>query len=321
MGDDRPARYVEADGKIVYRASSLGACDRALVALARGMKPAPHPQWFQEVLDEGNKYEDTIRQMWAEKMPLDKPMVFVDQVELELTVLPGIVIRSHVDDVATNGELAYLREYKKFRDSTWPKFMSQGVECGANYPWQVSAMWHALVQDGYEVECDFVAGHLVDDEIIEVEGKHLLSPPLPLKAIIKKIARVERLIDEGFDPMEVDCIKSYPCGFWKLHDEDESPAVTTYQLQSDAEIAAWTEWHAAKQILDMAAEMTKAAEKRKKAAFATLVTAAGDAKKIEHDGAVLTRVTSTTPEKTITRAGYTSDYFKVATNKKDKTNG
>ena len=50
MSDDRPARYTQDDGTVVYRASSIGACERALLAAARGYDKRAHQQWFQEVV-------------------------------------------------------------------------------------------------------------------------------------------------------------------------------------------------------------------------------------------------------------------------------
>ena len=42
---DAPARYVQDDGLVVWRASALGGCERRLVAAARGEEASPHPQW------------------------------------------------------------------------------------------------------------------------------------------------------------------------------------------------------------------------------------------------------------------------------------
>ena len=40
MGDNRPVRYVEPDGTIVYRASGLGLCDRIYAALDQAARGA-----------------------------------------------------------------------------------------------------------------------------------------------------------------------------------------------------------------------------------------------------------------------------------------
>lgn len=327
MGDNRPARYVDPDGSIIYRASSLGSCERALVAHARGLTPMPHPEWFQEVLDEGTQFEDEIRRMWA-RDPLSVASAeykFVDQVELELKVMDGpgrgVIVRSHTDDLAIHGNQAILREYKKFRPSTWQKFVSQGVECNQNYPWQVSAMWHALLQQGCDdITCEFVGGQLSEagGVLLHVEPKILHTPPIPLKAIIKKVGKVEALIDEGYDPSEVPCTKQYPCGFWKLHDPE--PEVEVHQVADGDEAQAWAAWHTEQQIVKTAEQMLKAAKERRQRAMDALVAAAPNAKKFERDGAVLTRITSHVPEKTRTVAAYDTDYLKIS-KRKDQEDG
>ncbi|MFK5283888.1 hypothetical protein ACI3PL_30355, partial [Lacticaseibacillus paracasei] len=70
---------------------------------------------------------------------------------------------------------------------------------------------------GYE-ECDFVGG-LYDgnDNIADIYVHHLAMPPVPLKAIIRRIARLENMIEEGVG-IDVKCSepKMYPCPFFYL---------------------------------------------------------------------------------------------------------
>lgn len=242
-GDNRPIRYVEpCDGagerneKVVYRASSLGSCERALVAAARGHMPSPKPDWFQEVLDEGHVCEPQIKAMYTERTgaPISHDQ---HEGEFEVGEIDGrlVVVRFHTDGLtypiregsgdgtAPGFGEAVLFEAKKFRASTWEKFQRQGVECNTNYPWQVSAMMWGL---GIE-ECEFVGGLCEFDDwneprIVDIDIKHLAPPPLPRKALTQRVVRLERLINTGFDAPEVDCSKSmFPCPYWKFHDEDD----------------------------------------------------------------------------------------------------
>lgn len=231
--DERPPRYVERAGRpakgeldtVVYRASSLGMCERAIVAIANNVPRAPWPAKFQEVLDEGTAYEDTIRQMHAaEHGDGDGTAESQALIELEVGELYGrrVIVRAHADDVIGNSLEGYvLREYKKFRDSTWPNFVRMGVEVHVNYPWQVAAMMHGLSQingklEDIDVVCEFVGGHLVDGAIVETSHTLLAIPPIPLKAIRLRLARLERMINEGLAPDEVACTPQYPCGFWNM---------------------------------------------------------------------------------------------------------
>lgn len=321
MGDDRPARYAEKqpDGGelIVYRASGLGGCPRAFVALAQGMIPEPWPADFQVYLDEGTAFEDPIRQRALEKWPVGRDVQFTDQVELNLHVMDGIVVRSHVDDLAiegtSDGTIAWLREYKKLRISGWPRFLTQKVEIHHNYPWQVSAMMHALKQDGNTAVCEFIGGKVDKGELVDLERFVYQDPPLPLKAIIKKIAGIELLIEQGYDPSEVTCTNQYPCGFYKLH--DEKPEVEKVELKDAAHLAVFTEWQRAASVVKTAKAMLADGETKKKAAHEALVAITGKAKKVSNGTVTLTRVTFDTEEQVITRKAFTTDYFKQPTEK------
>jgi len=217
MSDNRPSRY-EEDGKVVYRASSLMMCDRMFIALAEFYTPQAHPAWFQEVLDEGTNAEQSIIDMYESKY--DR-IVSGGQQEVELEVLDGVFIRGHTDGKTQDNTLF---EAKKFRESTWGKFMRNGVEAMPWYPWQVSAYMHGL---GME-ECDFVGGLFKDGQIVDVEVKHLSMPPIPMKGLIKRVAHLEALVNKGKRVDDVPCnVQMYPCPFFYLHDADDSAVPPT----------------------------------------------------------------------------------------------
>lgn len=218
QGDDGRggARYVDDDEMVVYRASALGRCERALVAAAQGEEAQPWPDWFQTVLDEGREKEELILQLFEEEY---NRAVADQQRVVDLTVMRGVVVRGHIDGLTYEGVRPQLVEVKKFRESTWDDFLRQGVEVHQGYPWQVSAYMHAL---GIE-DCALVGGRLDEiGEITEVEVKWLTAPPLPLKAIVKRVRELERIIGAGFSATEVRCEEAdYPCPYYHLHDEKE----------------------------------------------------------------------------------------------------
>lgn len=312
MGDDRPARYLEGD-RVIYRASSLGACERALVALATGHQPRPHPQWFQDVLDEGTAMEPFIRAMHDDARA-EHPG-WQDQYEGEFAVgqIGGreVVVRYHADDVLIDGSDALLREYKKFRESTWDKFIQQGVECNANYPWQVAVMMHSLQEMGLSVFCEFIGGKYVDGAIVGTHAFPVIDPPIPRIAIIKKIARVERLIAEGLVPDEVPCQVRFPCGFWYLH--DDKPEVPTVELTEDDQLAALRDWKVQAGIAKTAKQMLETAEKNRKAVALTLAGWISDnavgAGMIDGVRVQIKRHVQEVEAHTQTVRAYTKDYF------------
>jgi hypothetical protein len=325
--DERPARYVEPydnpehphiTEKVVYRASGLGGCERSLVATARDIPRRDHPEWFQAVLDEGTEAEAEIRRQFHVAM-LEDPVTrdgWEDQAELEMTIanIEGrlVVVRAHADDVHRDGRDgggAVLREYKKFRTSTFGEFLRRGVEVQPYYPWQVAAMMWALRDAGYNVVCQFVGGEFDGESIVRVEHETLADPPIPRAGILQRVARLERMVNEGLDPSEIDCPKLYPCGHWFLHDEDEIVA-----LDDPDAAQAVADWEDADDQVKAAKAALKAAEDDKKKITETLRGFWPDDGKAQvtfSDGTrhTLTRVVRVVEPATIERKGYTSDYF------------
>lgn len=218
-GTQNPARWIAEDGQIYYRASSLGMCDRMFLAMSMWYTPVAHPDWFQAVLDEGTRMESEIIAKYTEKYELE---VSYPQFETDLEILTGIHIVGHVDGFVypPPDAAGVLFEAKKFRSSTWRKFLRMGVECMPQYPWQVAAYMHALELE----ECQFVGGHLlVPDEgepyISEVEVKYLSSPPIPLLGLKKRIMSLEAMINDSGSPYDRPCnVSMFPCPFYYLHD-------------------------------------------------------------------------------------------------------
>lgn len=201
-------------------------CDKMFVALANFYEPKEHPEWFQEILDEGTNSEEAIIQMYLEKGGLE---VTNQQRELNWEVMDGVVIRCHTDGEEADG--LGLFEAKKIRQTQWEKFKRVGVEYGKTYPMQVAAMMFA---GDYEW-CSFTGGkyNMETGEIDEVFTHHLASPPVPKLAILKRISHLEKIIDEGLQPQDVPCnVKQYPCPVFYLHDEEEY-AKDTVRLKGD----------------------------------------------------------------------------------------
>lgn len=315
MSDDRPIRYVDKDGTVVYRASALGGCDRAFVACAKNMHALPWPDDFQAILDEGTRMEPVIREMWDAHTGMPTKG---DQAEYDLRISEGVVVRCHIDGSTGDGT---LREFKKFRDSTWPEFLRKGVEIHQNYPWQVAVcMWA-----GDFDTCEVVGGHYdkETDTITEVEYVFLNNPPIPLKAIRDKVKRIEKLIADGFDPREVDCTNAYPCPYVKVHDEKVEP--DAFELPTEGE---WAETQAMlvsqfaveasnvkrlREQLDVAEKHKAEAADGLRAMVEELGADAVAAKKLMNADYVVTRVRKTTEAHM--RKESTTDYFQVKVRK------
>lgn len=235
--DNRPPRYTEgkgADKRVIYRASSLGMCDKAMVALSMGYDPRAFPQWFQEILDEGTRSESTIRTMYEDKLRDGWPEVKVVDVGkvLEMEILEGVWLRGSIDGMLMTQNVPTLFEAKKIRDSGWAQYLRVGVEYQNNYPMQTSAYIHMLEEElGIQPDMAFVGGHMEnkgteeepDWQITEVDQHIYVDPPISLRAIKKRIVGLERLISETKAIGDLQCgdQRMFPCPVFYLHDEDE----------------------------------------------------------------------------------------------------
>lgn len=339
VADERPARYVESfvndDGqvieRVVYRASSLGGCTRAVVAAARKFKPKPHPQWFVDVLDEGTRMESVIAEKFVELTGvanLSWPDGEQWEVELEVGMIDGrlVVIRGHMDDIsewypetADHEAESRVREYKKFRPSTWDAFVRNGVNVNGYYPWQVSVYMHAT-----GLPCDFVGGkYNPETDTIDGTFNYLYrTAPITLLEIKRKVAKVERLVNEGYAPDEVECSGNYPCGFWHLHD----PKKEAVELPGDDEelnaiVAEWQGAHAFQKSHEHQAEQFATAKADAALRLNAYIEASGNPSTggtFILNGLRMTRTKSSVPEATITRKAYTKDYWTMKAKAKGK---
>lgn len=216
--EQKPPRWTDAEGRTYYRASSLGMCDKMFVALANYYEPRAKPDWFQEVLDEGTRNEPVIIQQAQEKYD---DLVVESQGTILLEVLSDVFITGYIDGEWSRdiGKVRRGVEIKKIRESVWSKFMQQGVEYLPFYPWQVSAYWYGREWE----QCDVIGGRLNEAGEIDLIERHILTaPPIPLKALRLRIMKLEGMIADGNQPVDVKCnVRQFPCPVFYLHDDSD----------------------------------------------------------------------------------------------------
>lgn len=234
MSDDRPARYVEDDGRVIYRASAMGGCPRALMLTGLGYTGEPWGSWFQEVLDEGTRMEDEILAGYTTNTGHE----IVDrQREYDLELLEGVFVRCHIDGkypnkTSSGGDLVV--DAKKIRAGGWNEFARRGVEMHMHWVWQVAAIQHATGCSRFDLvgglyrPADAEKG--VTEGIDKVRYRVYSEPVLPLKALRRKVWEVEELIAANPDPTTVACApKMFPCPYRSFHDEEEVVSVSAHK--------------------------------------------------------------------------------------------
>lgn len=230
---------------VVYGASGIGSCPVALYYDRSGVTPEPPPQWLQDAYDQGNDNEDTILEMLQQRTPFtlldlgdlvgygyqmgeydeDRQVDYSRQVRVEAKVLPGVIVRAHLDGIAMlrvipegwtreqdTTDKRFIVEVKALGDTLWERWKKVGINIIPSYPWQVSAQ-----MKGAGLPCVFVVGHKnKEGRVFEIDYRIIDEPPVKWMEVIKKIGKVEKGdVDDGC-PLPL----MYPCPYYPLHDPD-----------------------------------------------------------------------------------------------------
>lgn len=244
----------EENGLVVYSASSIGRCPVALYYDRMGVTGEPTPDWLQAKYDEGVTNENLIlrilhdQKIWVlqDKDTLeglgyrfgewdeDRQVDYREQVRVEAPVLPGIVVRAHLDGIAALPEIPEgfvlegvvagqyrVVEVKAFGEDLWDKFKRHGLAGFPLYQWQLASQMKGA---GLNTAL-FVVGHKgTDGRVFEIGIEYVNSLPIKWLDVIQKINGIEQMVGGGD---ELACPKplDYPCPYYKLHTEDEIPVV------------------------------------------------------------------------------------------------
>lgn len=236
MADDRGITYLE-DGKVIYRASSLGRCPRQLVLSRQSYDPLPYPQPVLTAFSEGNAWEPAMiahlrANNWAIK---------ADQPTIEWEVLPGIVIRGHLDGVGWH----IIKLPKQDRGLDFLDYQDQWQAKGAHrrsqkvglevkalskdnyagelknfpaYEWQVSCYMHGT---GLPFVMVLVDKANSNPESITYKFHYISEPLIPKATIIRRILDVEKHVRNETLP---DCQPdNFFCPYTPYHDEKPEP--------------------------------------------------------------------------------------------------
>lgn len=231
MGDDRPSVYHDPDiDRWVYRASSLGSCERRLVAHRRGIHAQPVPDWLQVRFDEGHDWEDKILARWEDD---NTGSLFAAQMTTGLEVGKHAMVRGSIDGYDDRGTIV---DAKFLGPDLFERLKNGGLSAFPHYEWQQAVYAHGMRAAGYKVDNICLAMGLKDIEgegddrrIVGIKEMSYLwvdVAELPTVAQIKaRVMRIEKLAAKGGDEWP-DCPTpfEYPCPFDWLH-EDRDVAI------------------------------------------------------------------------------------------------
>jgi hypothetical protein len=252
--------YEDADGKVVYRASSLGSCIGALVRARLGVSGSAPSDMMQERFDEGHAWEERVitaglgvdftRVTDRDHLELYGKVVESDsglQVETELA-WSNKIVRCHPDAIAIQGSTLkpYVVEAKFLGEQMFNDITMRGV-------WPVTYQWQKAVEMlSTGLPLLYIIGKKVVEEdaagermvsLGEVWTEEILTPPMSLAEVKMRVLEVEGYVTRGEMPA-CPVPLMYPCPYWADHE----PAESTRVDESDDEVLkAWVDvWKLAK---------------------------------------------------------------------------
>lgn len=232
MADNRPSRY-EENGRVIYRASALGSCMKALVALGLGHTGTDFPDWLYERFAEGVAGEpwviDQLRSNWRIMDEREGHNYQWDdgQLYVEINVGSGIVIRGHADGIGTCFlSPVYEDGYGETEWHTGDKRVIE-VKCATEdytttvlrglpelYAWQIS------VYGGFFHLPAMLAIGVKDQqtrELVNVVTQMWDEMPYTMAQVKMRVMEIESWIDKGELP---NCDhKQWPCPYQWLCDD------------------------------------------------------------------------------------------------------
>lgn len=272
-GDDRPAVYVEnIDGVdvVVYRASALGGCERALVAARVGATRHPVPAVIQNAFDEGHRNEPIIMGRFADDHTGQMRLIpnGENQRQVQIPVIwsgkrktsQPIMVRGSLDGLAigVSGDLKGKKivvDAKAFSTSNfdrmlrdpsklpfWDHYITQQMlyARGVGADWAVLAICEKL---GGTVEpesrCHY---HWIDVAGEQGRWDEVVSK---VRAVEKVAAKILPRVEEGQLPEEqkevqaIACPCDFACQYPQFHDPvDDIVEIRGDDLSTMKEIAS-----------------------------------------------------------------------------------
>lgn len=225
-GDDRPPVYWDPDRQTwVYRASSVGSCERALWLARTGVEKSPTPLVLMQAFVESANNEDVAIQLYEDTYEVE---VEGRQARVEIEVGDGVVVSGSVDGIGGDSVAGQrgIVEVKCLGDDLWKR---RGRDLLDEFYWgdQVQVYMRGA---GLKL-CWVVWGHKVDGVVDEIDVTVVEYDPRRWAKIRDRVLRVEAMA-KGEIPPPVCETEKFGCPYWQLHEgkTDEVPSITDQLL-------------------------------------------------------------------------------------------
>lgn len=234
MSDNRPAVYFE-DGSWIFRASAIGSCPVKLAAIALG-RVEEHSQRTLKAFELGHEHELIVK----DRLAREGVRVICDQLEANIPLGNGAVIRGHIDGVLPGlvsipkfgfeGTIVgtCLLEVKSMYGPSYDLFLSSGLDGFQVYRDQVDLYSYFLQKIFYKYGVEqnikiVMACQCKEDLRLNIQ---VFEPDFSVVDRMKdKTSRIIELINKSRNGEKLVCFdadkQKFPCLFEDLHEEDE----------------------------------------------------------------------------------------------------
>lgn len=196
---------VAAD-QIVYRASGLGSCTRALVAARQGYEAGGVPEKLQKVYDAGNQVEPIALAGYTG--------VVSQQKQVELHISQKIMVVGHLDGMRVHAEILEVLEVKSQSALEWAKPSIRDSSFWHHYKWQFSVY---ILASGCRLRCV-----RWNRETNEIKEEVFNVPPLTMSDVRSRVIQVE--LAAHVDAKDLTCDRDdFGCPYFaQLHERKEA---------------------------------------------------------------------------------------------------
>lgn len=214
MSDNRSIIYAEGE-RIIYRASAIGLPVRCLSAARQSYDALPPPDYLVEAAEAGNRFETIAKA----QLRIQGYKVSGEQGEIELEILPNIILRGHLDAfhcIAPESSADTILEVKSMSPRVFDEWLDYGFEHFPTYAAQVS-VYMASRQAQATYAC-------INRETFDMDIRILDDYPVPLTQLIDKVSLIEEYANKGILPectgYKYRCAYDYMCDFGGLRLEE-----------------------------------------------------------------------------------------------------
>lgn len=212
-----PIVYEGDNGEIVFRASAVGSCTKALIAAYMEFEPVQPPQWIKEKMDESGRLEDYIIELVNKEISDTPHWPYVASqrtVEhwFEYEGVP-VVIRGRIDGFYPDNGNAPL-EIKAFGQSMWDQWKRGRFDNFPAYADQATAYW-------YGCGAEYMHYAVYNKDTGELDLQKLEAPPSDIKQLQDKCKHVIEEGESGELPEQCDK-ENFICPFVYLHEDTTS---------------------------------------------------------------------------------------------------